>query len=379
MVVVLGGDGFGWLWVAMVLGGGYGLRCFWVVVLNGVAVVLDGGDGSQRQRFSMAMGIDGDGIERWLPNSHEKEIVEGSVKPDQVFGKDHSECVGRGGRGVTPTKYFNIPRYKGSLNERIDELEKQLDVERQQSESAIEQVKHLSTKIKLEDEKYKQLSATVKEQDLKFDAFRRRSCHQREAVAGEEGVTGGRVGFRVRVLDCQPYSQRSSRFRKEPSNVIMSSHLKSQENENMASQVVPTKDPMTCQLAYSSLRNIVARGRVYYSSKIQTIYGVTLEDNCCIVSIDESVKPTSFLPIEVGERKTVGDAIHSSVAWPNYLVEEPTSSEHAEKQNPKKRKKTYTIVDELKNPKHTRNTHQSVWVLEVTSFKSAPWSLRHEH
>lgn len=68
------------------------------------------------------------------------------------------------------------------------------------------------------------------------------------------------------------------------------------------------------------MRNIVARGRVYYSSEKQTIHGVALKDDCCRVSIDESVKPASFLPIQAGEHKTVEDAIHSFVAWPKSLV-----------------------------------------------------------
>lgn len=109
---------------------------------------------------------------------HEKELAEGSVKPDQgtdaltlVFGKDHSGRVRGVGRGVTPTKYWNIPRRKSSSNDRIVELEKQLAFERQQRESADAEVKHLSAKIKLEDEKSKQLSETVKEQGLKFDAL----------------------------------------------------------------------------------------------------------------------------------------------------------------------------------------------------------------
>ena len=75
-----------------------------------------------------------------------------------------------------------------------------------------------------------------------------------------------------------------------------------------------------CQLAYPSLRNIVARGRVYYSSEKQTIPGVALKDDCCRVSIDESVKSASFLPIQAGEHKIVGDAIHCFVAWPKSLV-----------------------------------------------------------
>ena len=43
-------------------------------------------------------------------------------------------------------------------------------------------------------------------------------------------------------------SQESSRSRQEPFNDIPSSHLNSQESENTASQVVPTKDPIVCFL-----------------------------------------------------------------------------------------------------------------------------------
>ena len=77
---------------------------------------------------------------------------------------------------------------------------------------------------------------------------------------------------------------------------------------------------MTCRLAYPALRNIVAHGRVYYSSQKQTIHGVTLKDDCCGVSIDKLVNPASFLPIQSGEHKTVGDTINSFVAWPKRLV-----------------------------------------------------------
>ncbi|KAJ9538970.1 hypothetical protein OSB04_031703 [Centaurea solstitialis] len=270
--------------------------------------------------------------------SHEKEIAKGSVKPDQcvdaltlVFGKDHSGRVRGVGRGVTPTKYWNIPRRKGSSNERIAELEKQLDVERQRSESAIEEVKHLSAKIEMKDEESKQLSATVKEQDLNLmhcilSLFLREwHYHHFLLQITTESLTSDVPSSHpmpprqsTQVADTS--SQHSSRSRQEPSNAIMSSHVNSHESENIVSQVLPTKDPMTCQQAYPFLRNIVARGRVYYSLETQTIHGVALKDDCYKVSIDESVKSASFLPIQAGEHKTVEDAIHSFVAWPKDLV-----------------------------------------------------------
>lgn len=43
-------------------------------------------------------------------------------------------------------------------------------------------------------------------------------------------------------------SQRSSQSNQKPSNAILSSHVNPQESENMASQVVPTKDPVVCFL-----------------------------------------------------------------------------------------------------------------------------------
>ena len=88
-----------------------------------------------------------------------------------MFGKNHSRRVLGVGRGVTPTKYWNIPQCKGSLNEPIVELEKQLDTKRQLRESPVEEVKDLSAKIQLKDEESKHLSATVKEEGLKVDAI----------------------------------------------------------------------------------------------------------------------------------------------------------------------------------------------------------------
>ncbi|KAL6502054.1 hypothetical protein OROGR_027187 [Orobanche gracilis] len=311
---------------------------------------------------------------------HENELAEGSTKPEEgtdaltlVFGKDHSGRVRGVGRGVTPTKYWNIPRRKGSSNDRIVELEKQLAIERQQRESAVEEVKHLCAKIKLEDEKSKQLATTVKEQGLKFDALysyfasqgmklpsfptTNNKCQRQESLRSD--LPSSPHMQTKQSAQLAGTSIRSSHSVQEPSNAIRSSHFNSPESENMASQVVPTKDP-ACQLAYPSLRNIVARGRVYYSSEKQTIHGVALKDDCCRVSIDESVKPASFLPIQAGDHKTVGDAIHSFVAWPKSLVipdntEEPISSEPANHQNPKKRRKNYITVNELQKQKLTRS------------------------
>ncbi|KAJ9561530.1 hypothetical protein OSB04_006690 [Centaurea solstitialis] len=102
-------------------------------------------------------------------------------------------------------------------------------------------------------------------------------------------------------------SQHSSRSRQEPSNAIMSSHINLHEYENIASQVLPTKEPMT-----------------------QTIDGVALKDDCYRVSIDESVKLASFLPIQPGEHKTVGDfcGLTKRLVIPD-KVEDPTSGEDA--------------------------------------------------
>ena len=216
-----------------------------------------------------------------------------------MFGKDHSGRVRGVGRGVTPTKYWNLPRRKSSSNERIAELEKQLDVERQRTESALERVKDLSTEIKLKDEASKQLCATVKEQGLKFDALysslasqgialpsfptTSNKCERQVFICSllenifmrllqqiianfinylttlfQESLRSGLPS----LLPMPPKqstqlagtsSQQFSRSRQDPSNDIPSSHLNSQESENMASQVVPTKDPIVCFINYLDL------------------------------------------------------------------------------------------------------------------------------
>ncbi|KAJ9541678.1 hypothetical protein OSB04_028184 [Centaurea solstitialis] len=193
----------------------------------------------------------------------------------------------------------------------------------------------MSAKIEMKDEESKQLSTTVKEQGLKFDALysylvsqgmalpslpiTNNNCKRPESLTSDV-PSSHPMPPRQSTQVADTSSQHPSRSRQEPSNAIMSSHINSHESENIASQVLPTKDPMTCQLAYPSLRNIVACSRVYYSSETQIIHGFALKDDCYRVSINESVKSAYFLPIEAGEHKTMGDAIHSIVAWPKDLV-----------------------------------------------------------
>lgn len=93
-----------------------------------------------------------------------------------MLGKEHNGRVRGVGKGVTPTKYWNIPRRKGSSNELIAQLKKQLDDERKLSESKDEEIKHLSVKMQeqeqtlgLRDEEVKNLSTKVQEQELKLD------------------------------------------------------------------------------------------------------------------------------------------------------------------------------------------------------------------
>lgn len=116
-----------------------------------------------------------------------------------------------------------------------------------------------------------------------------------------------------------------------------------------------------CKLAHPDLRNIVAHGTILYSSSELIVHGDPLQADCYKVSIDKTVKSAAFLPIQFGEHKTVEEAYESFVAWPKSLVipdskvPQTTSTEHKEKEN-KKIKRSYTTVNQLKTPKHTRST-----------------------
>ncbi|KAI3733783.1 hypothetical protein L6452_13239 [Arctium lappa] len=61
--------------------------------------------------------------------------------------------------------------FSSSSNERIAELEKQLDAERKLRELKDEDFKHLSVKMQSKDEESKHLSATVQEQGLQLQAI----------------------------------------------------------------------------------------------------------------------------------------------------------------------------------------------------------------
>ncbi|KAJ6814596.1 putative methyltransferase PMT2 isoform X1 [Iris pallida] len=146
------------------------------------------------------------------------------------------------------------------------------------------------------------------------------------------------------------------------------------EFQTTTSQVVPTGE-CKMQTTASGMRNIVARGTIYYLSEKQIVHGVSLKGDCYKVSIDEAIKPASFLPIQAGEHKTVGEANKSFVAWPkkpvifDSKVLEPTSDQHNENQpiddqqneEPKhnKRKKDYTNPDG--KPKHTSSSYNKMY------------------
>ena len=77
-----------------------------------------------------------------------------------MFGKEHSGRVRRVGKGVTPTRYWNIPRRKGSS--RNCTLQRQLDDEKREN---AEKVEGLQKQLQDQDHLIKEQGQKLKDQD----------------------------------------------------------------------------------------------------------------------------------------------------------------------------------------------------------------------
>ncbi|KAJ9552604.1 hypothetical protein OSB04_016649 [Centaurea solstitialis] len=257
--------------------------------------------------------------------NHEKEIHDGSLKLEHgtdaltlVLGKEHPGRVRGVGKGMTPTRYWNLPRRRGSS--RNCTLQRQLDDEKREN---AEKVGGLQKQLQDQDHVIKEQGQKLKDQDHVI----KEQGQLMKAILAHLSSKG------IGLPDLEV-----------PLNM-------SSDGQNIK-----------CKLAYPDLRNIVAHGTIIYSSSQQNVHGVSLQADCYKVSIDKTIKPAAFLPIQSREHKTVEEAYKSFVAWPKSLVipdskvPQTTSGEHKEqeKQN-KKTKRSFITVNQLKVPKHTRS------------------------
>ncbi|KAJ9544438.1 hypothetical protein OSB04_024145 [Centaurea solstitialis] len=326
--------------------------------------------------------------------NHEKEIHDGSLKLEHgtdaltlVLGKEHPGCVRGVGKGMTPTRYWNLPRRRGSS--RNCTLQRQLDDEKRENAEKVgglqKQLQDQDHVIKEQGQKLKDQDHVIKEQGQVMKAI---LAHLSSKGIGlpdlevplnmsSDGQNSLKSGLPAshETPATSNHSDRSvqddtiAKSSKRPRKSSAVDHQPLFEDTRVAisspSQVLIDEGSVNikCKLAYPDLRNIVAHGTIIYSSSRQNVHGVSLQADCYKVSIDKTIKPAAFLPIQSREHKTVEEAYKSFVAWPKSLVipdskvPQTTSGEHKEqeKQN-KKTKRSFITVNQLKVPKHTRST-----------------------
>ncbi|KAL6536901.1 hypothetical protein OROHE_012485 [Orobanche hederae] len=102
-----------------------------------------------------------------------KLINDGELKPDPgtdattlVFGKENGGFLKGVGMGVTATRYFHVPRNKGSAKEQIQELKIELQKGKREIEKKDDDIKVLSTKMSEQDKTLKLVLAHLASQGM---------------------------------------------------------------------------------------------------------------------------------------------------------------------------------------------------------------------
>ncbi|KAL6584240.1 hypothetical protein OROMI_003529 [Orobanche minor] len=311
----------------------------------------------------------------------EKQINDGELKLDPgtdamtlVFGKENGGFLKGVGTGVTATRYFHVPRNKGSAKEQIQELKIELQKGKCEIEKKDDDIKVLSTKMSEQDKTLKLVLAHLVSQGMvipdlqsppNFSPPQRnysgKECWIRGYFRNYHGEITGKGTHKTKIAKSTKKileSKTSTIIHETPSYI--SRHPKTQDTP-----APKVKQTIQCSLSYPDHRNVVAFGTIYLSTERQTVHGVPVQDDCYVVSIDKVEKGASFLPYETPEHKTVGDALKTFVAWPKYLVKPnskvplETSTKNNEPQKCMKRKKSYiTREDILKQ--HTRSSKNKI-------------------
>ncbi|KAK9073340.1 hypothetical protein SSX86_007664 [Deinandra increscens subsp. villosa] len=98
----------------------------------------------------------------------EKKITDGQLKLDPgndamtvVLGKEKCGSLRGVGTGVNPSKFFNVPRQRGSMKQQLDVLQAQLEKEKQENVEKDEQINALNERMAENEKKLAFLLATL--------------------------------------------------------------------------------------------------------------------------------------------------------------------------------------------------------------------------
>ncbi|KAL6508812.1 hypothetical protein OROHE_021371 [Orobanche hederae] len=225
-----------------------------------------------------------------------------------VFGKDKGHYLKGVGCGVTASTYWTDPKKRGESKERIATLSSQVA-------ETNDKLNKLLTQLGLQGQL---ISANISKGTPTSNASNKDSTNGTKSLsidtitptsnASNKDSSNGTKSLGKQQLD--PAVDTSNPLPKPIKTPVQL--LQNSTNVQM---------PMKCTLCTINLNNPVAYGQVYISKdKDQTIHGVPPQSDCCRVSIEKVIKGAVFLPYEAGEMKTVEEAHHSFVAWPQSLI-----------------------------------------------------------
>ncbi|KAL6564058.1 hypothetical protein OROHE_005298 [Orobanche hederae] len=296
-----------------------------------------------------------------------------------VFGKDKGHYLKGVGCGVTASTYWTGPKKRGESKERIVVLEQQLQNERLERERKDAEIKTLSSQVAETNDKLNKLltqlglqgtptsnasnkDSTNGTKSLPIDTITSTSnASNKDSSNGTKSLGKQQLDPAVGTSNPLPKPKRlkiTKKLNLSPpgtANAEIKTHVQLLQNSTNVEM------PMKCTLCTINLNNPVAYGQVYISKdKGQTIHGVPLQSDCCRVSIEKVIKGAAFLPYDAGEMKTVEEAHHSFVAWPQSLIKimDPTEVPNL------------PVSEEEKNP--TRGTRTQMTPTRTTRTCGTP-------
>ncbi|KAL6583001.1 hypothetical protein OROMI_005079 [Orobanche minor] len=277
-----------------------------------------------------------------------------NLDPDQdaitvVFGKDRGHYLKGVGCGVTASTYWTGPKKRGESKEIIAILEQQLQNERLECEKKDAEIKTLSSQVAETNDKLNKLltqlglqgqliSANISKGTPTSNASNKDSTNGTKSLpidtitptsnASNKDSSNGTKSLGKQQLDPAvgtsnplPKPKRLKITKKMNLSPPGTANAEIKTLVQLLQNSANVQMPMKCTLCTINLNNPVAYGQVYISTdKGQTIHGVPLQSDCCRVSIEKVIKGAAFLPSEAGEMKTVEEAHHSFVAWPQSLI-----------------------------------------------------------
>ncbi|KAL4562303.1 hypothetical protein LXL04_034503 [Taraxacum kok-saghyz] len=257
-----------------------------------------------------------------------KVILEpGTDAMSLVFGQEKGRFLNGVGTGVTATRYFHIPRNKGTTKQEIKDLKCAVQTKDIELEKKNAEVKSLSTKVDEQEETLKLVLAHLAATGVNLQNIRNTSGTSIENVVESHGTADISISKEPTDEPLTPAIRNTIKKTVQNKSVdaihdtpspSITPALSKTTKKVFAPKTATTIPDVPAILTKNPLnqRNIVARGEIHLSSQRQLIHGVSLQDDCYKVSILEmvqNVKPSKVMKTLEGNEAAVKQVVKSAV------------------------------------------------------------------